>query len=125
MVAIKHQNTEGEYPKATFAIKIPSKDQLLEAIELGHNVLLTKLGIAYVHPDDMYNKKVGRETAISKMQSVTGFLDKVEIRERNRVVFNYTIPVLNEKVKLARYVSVGISYIPESDKTRLEYMYME
>lgn len=64
----------GKGKSRTFALRVPTKELLLEGIKayiIGREVsYLMDFGVAKVHPDDNFNKKVGRETALTNLSPV-------------------------------------------------------
>lgn len=54
----------------TAAVEIPNIKTLLETIISVSKTLTLSVGIAYVHPNDQYQKSVGRELAKTRMAPV-------------------------------------------------------
>jgi len=121
MLQIRHKVTP--YIRGTFAIELPSKETLLDVCELGVNNLKLLLGMSIVHPNDVYDKKLGRQIVGKRLTPTNFILSHIEIREKNRVVFVYETllkhPYTKEDTLL---LQVGFSYIPKSNNVRLEYL---
>lgn len=124
-IQIKHQNSLDKNSRATLVIGIPAKEKLLDMLEMGNEVLKVNLGVALVSPKDEYNKKVGREVAMSKIAPITAYLEKVTIRPGNRVVLHFITCFKDERKYSGggiKTVEFGMSYIPKSNNARAEYL---
>lgn len=53
--------------RGTIVLQLPDKDVILKNILKIDLQFLAKVGVSRLHPDDVYKKKVGRATALSKM----------------------------------------------------------
>lgn len=134
MLQIKHQNlsTGKCLPRGqcTFAIELFPKAILQTLLDHGTEKLPVELGIAYLHPSDQYNKKVGRELAMSKATILDAYFSQVTIKENQRVIFHFHVyfpeysRVSNKGKYLGDTVKFGISYVPDHFQTRLEYIEM-
>lgn len=126
MRAIKHQNPDlYGYLRATVVLDTPDKETLLDMIETGTRKLHISMGLARVHPDDEFVKKEGVRVATEKMRSCVALLKDVTVREPNRVVYEFHMLDQEGGARYARKVVAGISFVPESPVTRLEYLYVE
>jgi hypothetical protein len=131
MISLKHQNPDvsSGFARATVALALPSKDTLIEMIEMGTSVINLSVGVANVHPKDEFVKKIGREVALGRMSSNRATLVSVTMRGKNRVVFNFVVNVLDSREFVGngfyQQIEFGVSYIPESSNTRLEYLVVE
>lgn len=129
MTNVKHQNPGkgSEFTRCTFAIDLFYKTYLITLVEQGIAVVPVKLGVSYVHPKDQYEKKIGASKATANMLYRDALLSRVEIREKGRVVFHFKTFV--EDFRPNRHsvaiVEFGVSYVPDSNITRLEYIVME
>lgn len=125
MLHIKHQNPDpsSDFTRCTFAIKLYDKMLLQTLVEQGIQVIPVQLGVSFVHPLDSYVKSVGREKATEAVDYHDATLTFVEMRAPNRVVFHFTTHVIGPKNSVG-LIDFGISYVPDSVNTRLEYIVM-
>lgn len=75
-----HKNSDCGYEVSyTVCVEVPEKSVFEALVKpyLEQNLLLS-CGITIVHPDDMYNKKTGREKSSKNIQSMLFFLDEVQ-----------------------------------------------
>lgn len=68
---IQDINTDQDY-SYTVAVDMPSKKFLLTKAltPFGNKKFGTSIGVAVLHPEDQYNKKVGRSVAVQKSKNV-------------------------------------------------------
>lgn len=68
---IQQVNTDQDY-SYTVAVDMPSKKFLLTKVltPFGNKKFGTSLGVAVLHPEDQYTKKVGRSVATQKAKSI-------------------------------------------------------
>lgn len=73
-----HVRSEDEFgtrlPKGGHTVAIVRDAPLFYDLTSIPKILTLNIGIAKVHPDDLYNKKTGREQAALKLQSVEVYL---------------------------------------------------
>ena len=60
----------------THAIELP-KTKDLTNLSLGDKIDI-RIGIAKCHPDDLYNKKIGRELALSKINNLEAIVKTIQ-----------------------------------------------
>ena len=101
-------------------VVLPDK-HVLESME---QELPIDLGISMVHPDDQFVKKIGRDIAIARLEPKTALLHEIQQRG-TRTVYHMSVIVENHKEIQPKHllIELGISFVPESDHTRLEYAF--
>lgn len=125
MLAVKYQNPDlADYTRCTVVVELPTKSELIEAVELGNKNWQFLVGLAKLHPKDQFVKKVGKEKALRRLDTHPAKLSGVHFRESNRVVFEFVIQYSTRETG-AQKIIVGVSYVPESRNTRLEYLYVQ
>jgi len=119
MIAYTHQNPDMYWPRATIAVDLPTVGKLISVYAVALRELELYVGVARVHPEDKFVKKVGRELAKEKMKRTTLTLKHIEIREDSRVVYVYHLKsFFREKPTL---LELGFSYLSTGESVRLEY----
>lgn len=101
----------------TIAYEQISKDQINwlinDFIKNGTTCIELNVGIALLHPKDRYNKKIGRETSISKMKIVNFKIKAINVNKDTLILFledyehlNFNL-VCNKKNLFAR-LNIGL-----------------
>lgn len=133
--AFKHQNPgkDSLYPRCTVALDLPAKDELINMIKLGVSVLPMEVGYTQAHPKDQFVKAIGRDIAYGNKTLEFARLASVTMRDRNRVVFEFSVSVVdrsrvgfatNKECPPELEMVIGISFVPEVSHCRLEYLYV-
>lgn len=121
-LVFKHVNCDPAFIRATFAIELPSREQLVSCVTEFDAVIDGKLGVTWVHPKDQYVKTIGKQKAYDALTSQALELQYVENRY-GRLVFHFTTLVVDPRPnQMWRRVELGVSLVKESNHPRLEYI---
>lgn len=121
MIAYIHQNSENHSRKGTIALDIPKKDNLNTLFTTHSNQTLILMGIAQLHPNDRFEKKIGRNVATSNISWLVVNLSSIEIRGISHI-FHFNAAIKDNKDENNTVeVRFGLSTIKETDEVRLLY----
>lgn len=86
-----HQtSTEGYLNRVTVALELPSVKDILNTASLHSSPnIAMKMGISYVHPNDNYSRKVGRELALSRLKPIDFFLTQITFDDIGRHLYKF------------------------------------
>lgn len=120
MVVVAH--TKSGHTRGTIAIALPEKRDLLNLFEQHGTCTLLGLGISQVHPDDKFDRVVGREVSSQRVMYVKAYLDYVEIRGTKHIYhFKSDIDDTSSTQKRKKVVVFGLATTKESDSVQLVY----
>lgn len=124
MIQYKH------YKTGTLSVGIPEIDRLKKMLETHSQFLDVSIGIAFKHPNERHNKKLGREYANKNLRPLSCKFLGVELRKEdkgNRLVYCFYLDVPNNRPYGPKFSSVefGISTVSDCDYARLEYADVE
>ena len=108
MIAYKHQRNDWnkKEPNITFAVTVPSKEQLENVLTTFHvDNLSVLLGVSFCNPKDKFKKKTGRELAQALMEFHKLQLIMVE---KNLDQIMYTFKFQVERYLQSKETSDGI-----------------
>jgi hypothetical protein len=127
MIQLKHLNKKN---RATFAVDLPLVSSLKGMFEMGIETLPIKIGAAFVHPKENYNKKVGADLAKQRMVFHNSTLSHISLKlTRNmntRIVFHFCIFLKGPLGDDFKLIYLGLSYLSDIDdsvnkNSRIEY----
>lgn len=74
----------------SYAVQVDfSKEALSNVLHHFTEPFYVKLGVSKVHPEDEFNKRIGREVSSHNLKKVKLQLDHIKVEE-NRAVFTFT-----------------------------------
>lgn len=115
----KHQQAE---PRGTIAVENLDRNTLISMVNFGWDKVNLAIGITIVHPVDRFEKKIGRERSLEKMQTKQVFLNEITIRSDQRTVFEFSTMVNHAPEKAVAVFAFSIH--PDFEQSRLEYAFL-
>lgn len=100
------------FRKYTVAVDVPSKEKLLDMLQIGSNKIISlKTGYSLVNPKDNYNKKLGRDIC-NKRSKINDFqLTSVEFKENDNLdfIFEALYPETREENHCLDEITISVS----------------
>jgi hypothetical protein len=119
----KHQQGD---PRCTIAIEDQSLSTLDGMINNSINELKLFVGVTFVHPEEAYVKKLGRENAEKNIVQTYAFLEKIKIINGKTIYDMYCfVPDPRPGVNFQAQLNFGLSRKPNSPYVFLEYAYVQ
>lgn len=115
------QRKSKKTPQGTLFIEAPHADVfkglVIAATTKGRRVLTMMVGLSWCHPDDNFSKKIGREIAESKSQTVDFDLESIKFEKKGEVEYMTEIVLTSQFAGQTLVLKAVIS--PSSDFLRI------
>lgn len=127
MIVYKHQRSEWiKHPNITFAINLPTKEQLENCLTTFQvDNLSVLMGVSFCNPKDKFKKKTGRDFAQSLMEF--NKLQLTNVYKDNERIF-YTFKFQVERYLQSKDMSDGVIQFAtsrHSNNVKLETCYLD
>jgi hypothetical protein len=120
MIAFSHVTNKST--RGTIAIDLPAKQDLSSLFEQHGTATIMAIGTAQLHPEDHFNRPVGREVSQKRLVYTAAYIKSVEIRGIKHIYhFRSEVPDTSSLIKKKKVVIFGISTTKEEDVTKLMY----
>jgi len=85
-----HQTQNEIFSRLTVALEVPTIKDIINTASLHTSPNISmKLGITYVHPNDNYNRKIGRELSLTRLNTIDFILTKIEFDDIGRHIYQF------------------------------------
>lgn len=119
---IRHNTDFCHALNGTLAIDVSDKAYLERIFSTHSTQGMFTLGISVMSKKDQFEKKVGREKALSRMTEIVCDLSNVSVDGTKHLYYFYTNSVkINDK---NYHINFQLSTVAESDKVKLIYSYI-